>query len=340
MIKQAPATPSAPGPPAEPATRRLAAGDRRTVGWWLRNLTPFAALVALVIAFGLMNEHFWSTANLTTLLRQSAILLIVACGSTFVILMASIDLSVGATVTLCATVSALWVPHIGLAVVPVAALVGLAVGAVNGVLFVVGRIPSFLVTLGMMSILAGISLIISNGTPIVIRDAKLIDLATGEGIPGVPNLFVWAVVVYGLTAFVGLRTRFGRYIYAIGGGERIANLAGVPVNRYKLYAFLVSGTLAGLGGVLLAARVGSAAAGLGDALTLQAIAAVVMGGTALTGGVGGVHRTLLGVAVIAVLSNGMNVVGIEPYTQTLIQGVVVIAAVAVAMDRRKVEVIK
>ena len=142
------------------------------------------------------------------------------------------------------------------------------------------------------------------------------------------------------TVFLGLKTKFGRYMYAIGGGERVSLLSGIAVKRYKISAFAMSGFFCGLAGVLLVARTSTGTARMGEGLLLESIAAIVMGGTALSGGVGGVHRTIIGVLVIAILSNGLNVIGVHPYMQIIIKGLVVVMAVAMTLDRSKIEFVK
>jgi ribose transport system permease protein/putative xylitol transport system permease protein len=143
-----------------------------------------------------------------------------------------------------------------------------------------------------------------------------------------------------MTIFIAFRTTFGRYTYALGENERVAELSGVKTDRHKILAFSLSGLLCGIAGALLAARTGTGSVAMGEGLLLPSIAAIVMGGTALTGGVGGPHRTIIGVLVIAVLQNGMNLTGVDPFVQEIILGVVVVAAVAMSIDRRKIEIVK
>ena len=210
----------------------------------------------------------------------------------------------------------------------------------NGLLFTKLKIPSFLVTLGTLSVMSGIALILTGGATITMRDPLVRSIATGQYIPGVPNLVFWALIIYVIVVFLAFRTKFGRYCYALGENERVVELAGAKVDRYKIYPFVLSGLLCGLGGMLLAARIASASPDMAGGLLLPSIAAIVMGGTALTGGVGGPHRTILGVLVIAVLQNGMNLIGINPFVQEIIFGAVVVAAVAMSIDRRKIDVVK
>ncbi|MBV9488725.1 MAG: ABC transporter permease, partial [Verrucomicrobia bacterium] len=153
-------------------------------------------------------------------------------------------------------------------------------------------------------------------------------------LPPLQNITLCALAVWGAGVLIAQRTRFGRYIYLIGGGETVARNAGIPVRRYKVYAFTLSGLIAGFGGALAVARLGAAGPTLGQDLLLNSLAAIVVGGTSLSGGVGGPHRTLLGVLIISILDNGLNLLGVRAYPQLVIKGLVVIAAVLVSQDRR------
>ena len=298
----------------------------------LGSFAPLLVLVALGLVFALINPVFASAENARNILYLASILLVASCGATFVILMGSIDLSVGAAATVAGVVAALTVPSLGYGALLLAAVVGLAVGVINGLLFVYLRIPSILVTLGTATSLAGVILFLSGGGSVPIRDSAYIAMTQWEFIPFVPFIVVFAIAVYGVCVLIGERTRFGRMTLAIGGDEQTVALVGVPVALVKIQAFALSGALCGLAGALLASRLGTATGTMGDFLMLETITAVVVGGTAITGGVGGVARTLLGVMVVAMLSNGMSIVAVHPYLQTIIKGCVILLAV-VAMNR-------
>lgn len=306
----------------------------------LKNLTPIIFFVLLIIIFGSLEPSFLTPNNFSTLLRQSSILLIVSLAAGFVIMLGSIDLSLGTIIAVTGITSALYVNTLGYWVLLVGPSIGLLIGMINGLTHVYAKIPSFLTTLGMMSILTGVGLIISKGTPIPIREQWFMKMTNSNLIGGIPNIFVWAFSIYLVCIFIQHKTRLGRYIYAIGGGERVAELSGVPVKRMKVYTFMLAGFICGLAGILLTSRIGSASSQMGDSFLMEPIAAVVMGGTALTGGAGGVHKNILGVLVISVLSNGMDVVGIHPYIKTLVTGIVIIMAVAFSMNRSRIEIVK
>ncbi|MCT9098108.1 ABC transporter permease [Haloarchaeobius sp. HME9146] len=315
--------------------------EERTRQDWIIDLGPFAMLIVLGILFSTMSENFLTYNNLVgNVAKNSAFLLLVALAGTFPILQQSIDLSVESIVSLTAVLTVLLVSDFGMLAIPMVIVVGMLAGLANGLVFTKLKVPSFLVTLGTLSVINGFALIITGGSTITFRNPAVRTIATGEYIPGVPNLVFWGLILYGASVFLAWRTKFGRYSFALGENEKVVELAGAKVDRYKIYPFVLSGLLCGLAGFLFAARISSASPGLGAGLLLPSIAAIVMGGTALTGGVGGPHRTILGVLVIGVLRNGMNLLAVDSFVQEIILGVVVVAAVALSIDRRKIDVVK
>lgn len=315
-------------------------------GWsvWLRGglWLPIAVVVALFAFFSIATPSFLSLRNATGILGQASTLLIACLGSSFVVLMGSIDLSVGAIVLAvgAVTVTVLNLADLGALVLIVAVVVGSALGLINGLTFAFGRIPSFVVTLGTLSVFTGAAWQLLEGRAIRFDSPVFESLAIGQLIPRVPNIALFALIAWGAMTFVGFKTRFGRYAYAIGGGEAVARTVGLPVRRYQIYAFVLSGAMAGLAGALATARLGAAGPTLGQELLLNSLAAIVVGGTSLAGGVGGVHRTLIGVLIIALLDNGLNLMGVNQYTQMVIKGAVVVAAVLISQDRSRLLVIK
>ena len=300
-------------------------------------------LAVLIAVFTISSDAFLTLGNFSNIFRQSAVLLIVAMGATFIIVQGSIDLSVASIVTFAGICAALLVrdANFGLWAIPMVMVLGAAAGAFNGVVFAYGKVPSFLVTLGTLSIINGLGLMLCEGKAIMIPFDSNYRLTTSGTLVGpVPNMILWSIVVCVIMLLVGRYTRFGRYMYAIGGGERVARLSGVPVNRFKVYAFMLSGLLSGLAGSLMAARLGSGVSDLGEGLLLDSIAAVVIGGTALTGGVGGPHRTIVGVLIVAVLGNGLNILGVQSFYQDIIKGSIVILAVFLTIDRSKIQIMK
>jgi ribose transport system permease protein len=310
-------------------------------GTWL----PVGVFLSLIVIFSIASPAFFTWRNFAATTGEAATLLIASLGATFVILMGSIDLSVGAIVLLVGTTTVAGLKmfasaQLGLLVLPFGALLGALLGAFNGAISVLGRVPSFVVTLGSLSVFTGTALSILAGATIMF-DLPIFDtLSLRQAVPHLPNIALWAVLLWLIAIFVGARTRFGRFVMLIGGGEQVARTAGIPVDRYKIYAFTVSGMTAGLAGIFAMSRLGAVGPSLGSDLLLNTLGAIVVGGTSLAGGSGGVQRTFIGVAIITVLSNGLNLVGVGPYWQLVIKGFVVIGAVLVSQDRTRGLIIK
>lgn len=292
--------------------------------------------VILLVGLGLTltTDTFLTVSNLTNVARQVSINGILAVGVTFVLLTAGVDLSLGSVVALsgvaCATFAhpgdhAVFVP------IAVGLLTGAACGLVNGILVTYGRVAPFIVTLGMMTIARGLALIFSGGRPVTNLSDELTALAGDvAGVP-IPVLCFAGVTV---AAWFFLRDfRLGRHVYAVGGNEPAARAAGVPVERVKLFAYGICGLLTGLAGVVLAARITTGQPNAGQAYELDAIAAVVIGGTSLAGGVGTIAGTLLGVLLIGVINNGLDLTGVSSYYQAVFKGVIIVGAVW--LDRRQ-----
>lgn len=302
---------------------------------------PAGGIILLIVVFSILTPAFFQKETIFTTLRESSVILIVAIGLTFVILMGSIDLSVGATVTFAGLVSAKIAENNNFLIAILAGIiVGIVIGAINGILFAYLKVPSFLATLGISLVVRGISAWYVGGHPVQVFSNGFLSIAQDSWLWAIPNISIWAFFLWAVYSWIGSVTRFGRYSYAIGGAEEVSSLAGIPIARMKFLALTTCGAFAGIAGVLLTARIGAATPDMGARLTLDAIAAVVMGGTALTGGVGGVHRTVLGVLVISLLSIGLNTLGVMPFWQDVAQGLVVILAVALTLDRSKLTILK
>jgi ribose transport system permease protein len=320
--------------------------ERRTVkppfrpdrSLWL----PLGVVLGLLIFFSFTSTTFATVRNFTIISAQASTLLIVCTGATFVVLMGSIDLSVGAIVLLVGAVCVKVENGTGMGgfIVLVGVLLGAFLGLCNGVIFAHGMVPSFVVTLGTLSIFSGLALQLLQGRAITFNSDALDAIAIGEWLPPLQNIALCAIIVWGAGVLIAQHTRFGRYTYLIGGGEPVARNSGIPVRRYKVYAFILSGLVAGFGGVLAVARLGAAGPTLGQDLLLNSLAAIVVGGTSLSGGVGGPDRTLLGVLIITILDNGLNLLGVSSYPQLVIKGAVVIAAVLISQNRRESLLIK
>jgi ribose transport system permease protein len=310
-------------------------------GTWL----PVIVVVALVVAFSWMSPTFFTWRNFSATSGEAATLLIASLGASFVILMGSIDLSVGAVVLLVATVTVALLQHfqssdLGFLVLPFGAVLGGLLGAFNGAICVLGRVPSFVVTLGTLSVFTGTALSILAGATIMFDLPFFETLSLAQSIPHLPNIALCAAVLWLVFIFVGIWTRFGRFALLIGGGEVVARTAGLPVDRYRVYAFTLSGATAGLAGIFAMSRLGAVGPTLGVDLLLNTIAAIVVGGTSLAGGIGGVQRTFIGVAIITILNDGLNLLGMGEYWQMVIKGFVVVGAVLISQDRLRNQIVK
>lgn len=295
--------------------------------------TALVALVIICVAFAILEPQFLMASNLLNVGRQAAVLVIVACGMTMVILSGNIDLSVGSTVGLCAVVGASLSTTYGLngfaSIVLVVAL-GAAIGAVSGALVAWAKVNAFIVTLGMMTILRGAALTYTGGYPIsgVPDGTRVLGAGMFLGIP-VPLLL--ALVLFAVVAFVLGKTVIGRHIYAVGGNETSSHIAGVPTSTTKFFVFIGSGALCGFGAAVLLGRLGAGLPTSGEGLELDAIAAVIIGGASLFGGRGSVFGTFFGALILTVLQNGLNLLGVNSFVIEILSGAIII--LAVLLDR-------
>jgi ribose/xylose/arabinose/galactoside ABC-type transport system permease subunit len=318
----------------------------------LRNagaIAGFLIVVAIVNVFS--HGSFLTPGNLTNVLRQITYNAILAIGQTFVIITAGIDLSVGSLIELTGVVMASFanaVPLQGFALVVATLFVGLAVGCaagfVNAVPVVKLNLPPFITTLAMMLMARGLAFKLAHGQPVPVNSTAFNAMGTGFflqgplhalGLPGIPIPVLWMAVLVAAFAILLTRTRFGRYVFAIGGNEEAARLAGIAVGRVKTLVYVISGGCAAIAGLLLMARFQSGSPNTGIGSELQSIAAVVVGGTSLAGGRGSVVSTFFGALLIGVLNNVMNLIGIESYTQDIVLGAVILLAVVTDELRKR-----
>jgi len=297
-------------------------------------------LLALVIVFLIGSKNFLSLYNIKVILNSSIILLAVGLGQCFVILSGGIDLSVGGIMSLVSIVYIIGLEKFGLLSFPLTMLVGCAAGLLNGILYTKLRIPSFICTLGTGGIFVSISFLLSPAPlSVSYRLIKYIDIVNGS-IFGIKNIWFIALVILGLYFILQNYTYFGRTNYAIGNNEKMCQMSGVNVARSKIFAFVFSGFGSAIAGIILASTLYSGYASLGDVYILQSIAVVVIGGTALTGGVGGALNTFVGALIMGVIRNGLTVAGIDVYQQQAFLGLLIIVAVAVTFDKTKISIIK
>ncbi len=302
------------------------------------------AFFALCIVLSLVSDYFFTVGNIVNVLRQTSINGVLAIGMTFVILTRGIDLSVGSVAALSGIVATSFATRSAIAGIPGAPYpallaiaaglaVGLASGGISGGIVTRFRVPPFVVTLGMLSTARGLTLLYAGGRPIPNLTPQFRWIGTAE-VFGVPLPILVLIAVFGVAWWVLGYTRFGRQVYATGGNPRAATSSGISVSRVRLSVYLISGGLAALAGIMLAARTGSGLTQAGISYELDAIAAVVIGGTSLSGGVGGVTGTLFGALIIGVMNNGLDLLGVDSNYQQIFKGLMIVGAVMLDSARR------
>ncbi|WP_244817837.1 ribose ABC transporter permease [Caballeronia sp. Lep1P3] len=331
-------TGAAPVAKADSATqrqRRIEHRERMQV--LMRTAGMLPVLILLCIGFGIVTDGFFSLQNMSIVTQQASINIVLAAGMTFVILTGGIDLSVGSVLS-AAAVTALLASNLqgmGWLGVPAALGVGLAFGVINGALIALLKLPPFIVTLGSLTAVRGIARLIGHDTTIFNPQLPFAFIGN-DTILGVPWLVVIALAVVAISWFILRRTVLGLRIYSVGGNPEAARLSGIKVWGIQMFVYAMSGLLAGLGAVMSAARLYAAnGLQLGQSYELDAIAAVILGGTSFVGGVGSIVGTLVGALIIAVLSNGLVLLGVSDIWQYIIKGLVIIGAVALDRYRQR-----
>jgi ribose/xylose/arabinose/galactoside ABC-type transport system permease subunit len=308
------------------------------------------ALIALVIVMTVLRPTtFLTVNNIVSIIKQSSVQGVLAVGMTFVLLIGGIDLSVGSILAVSGLCAAICAAPGGLAqglggynatdvvenplplIVPivVAILIGAIFGVFNGVVNAKGHVPAFIVTMGTMTIARGTALLITNGAnqPYLTDEFKAIGKGSLFGIAWLPYLVIIFIAIVIIAYFILNKTKFGRHIYAIGGNEVAANASGIKVDRIKIIVYIISGICCGISGLLLASRTSTGAPAAGEGYELDAIAACVLGGVSLNGGVGRVSMSVVGIIFIGCLSTGLDMVGVNPYWQKIVKGAIIILAV-------------
>ena len=297
---------------------------------------PLAGLIVVSILMGLASDNFFSVNNIMNVLRQVSVVGILAVGMTFVILTGGIDLSVGAVMALVGTLSAGLMVNTGLPAslaLPAGLFIGLGIGIFNGALVAWGKMPAIIVTLATMGMARGLGLIYSGGYPVSGIPSWISWFGVGRvGVVPVPVIIM--VVIYAVAWVLLQRTAFGRHVYALGGNELAARLSGVKTRRVKLAVYGISGVTAALAALILTGRLMSGQPNAGVGFELDAIAAVVLGGTAIAGGRGLILGTLIGAVLLGILNNGLNLMGINPYLQDVIKGGIILLAIYIGRDWR------
>lgn len=302
----------------------------------IQDFGALIALVLLVVVIGVISPEFRTLSNFLSLLRQSSINGFIAFGMTCVILTGGIDLSVGSVLALSTALCAGFITNgvpVGLAMV-LALIIGTALGAVSGLLVTKGRLQPFIATLITMTVYRGATMISMDGKPISnLGDSFTLKVVGKGNFYHIPIPAITFVVMFLIFMFVLEKTTFGRRVYATGSNEQSAKLAGINVNRTKLITYAISGCMSALSGLILLSRLSSAQPTLGSGYELDAIAAVALGGTSMNGGRGRVWGTFVGILIIAVLNNGLNILGVSSYYQDVVKGIVIL--IAVLSDRNR-----
>lgn len=303
-----------------------------------QNLGTILALIILIVFVSILNPAFLQSNNLLNLMRQLIINGFIALGMTFVILTGGIDLSVGSTLALTSAIFAGLLQNgmnTGLAIL-IALVLGLVLGLLNGILITKGKLAPFIVTLATMTIFRGLTLVYTDGRPIAgpRDDFAFKFLGKGQflGIPFQVILFILAFLVLWM---ILNKTALGRKIYAVGGNEKASFISGINIDKVKIWVYVISSLMAVLSGLVLTSRLNSAQPTAGAAYEMDAIAAVVLGGTSMTGGSGSLTGTLIGILILGVLNNGLNLLGVSSFYQQIVKGIVILIAVLIDRKRNK-----
>ena len=310
--------------------------------WMGKNSTsvlPAAVILVMICVFQVINPFYLQYQGIVSLLYSMSYFLIAACGLTFVVMMGSFDFSIVSVLKFSALMCVIYIDKIGFWVIPLALLVSVGYGFVNGLIFTKLKVPSFLATLGVSIVIEGIALYMSKGFLRIMGDEAFRSLAV-TFIGGLPSIFYWAIAVVTASALVAFITPFGRRIFAIGGNPAAAAHSGINVNRNRMYVFMLSSFLAGFAGVLYMAQLGGGSIAIGADMTIPLFASVVAGGTALAGGFGGPHRTLLGVIIITWMQTGLLMLGFGADIQIVVFGIIAIVMSIATTDRKKIKIIK
>lgn len=329
---------------ADRGTRTVTRSAVFSQGAW-QKILAFASLIALIAVFTIASDNFLQRDNLIGILQATAVNGVLAVASTFVIITGGIDLSVGTLMTFCAVIAGVFLTYWGLPM-PIGILAAIAAGAlcgsVSGTLIAKMKIPPFIATLGMMMLLKGLALVISGTRPIYFNDTPNFPMISQESLIGevlpflpIPNGVLILFVVAIASSIVLNRTALGRYTFALGSNEEAVRLSGVNTDFWKIVVYTVSGAICGIAGLIIASRLNSAQPALGQGYELDAIAAVVIGGTSLSGGRGTILGTIIGALITSVLTNGLRILSVAQEWQTVVTGIIIILAVYADILRRK-----
>ncbi|MCF7942068.1 MAG: ABC transporter permease [Spirochaetia bacterium] len=317
------------------SNEKTSAFSRTAVLHLLKNNGIYIGFFLIFLLFSFSSPYFFDVNNIKNIVVQSSIIAVIAIGLTLVILTGGIELSVGSVVALTSMISAVLISQFCLPVwvsVLLGILVGGLCGLINGIIISYGKVPAFIATLGMMSFARGLALFSTGGKPIAQLPLTYEAIASSK-VLGIPVFIIYCIITYSLAWLYLKRTRGGRYIYAIGGNRDSARLSGINVKFHETMAYVICGFTAGIGGILLTARLNYATPTAGNGFEMDAIAAAVIGGTSLAGGQGNILMTFLGAILIGMLKNGLTLMNVSSYLQQMIIGIVIV--LAVFLDKQK-----
>ena len=303
------------------------------------NIGIVMVLIIMSVIISFATDKFLSGTNIISVLRQISINTFIALGMTLIIILGHIDLSVGAIVAMSGTLTVGFIVNQGMPI-GVAIVLGLLLGTLTGFIsgFIVStfRVPAFIITMAMMNVASGIAYVYSGGQSTRITDKFFINIGTGYLFKVIPLPVVYMVILIAVIAFLLNKTKFGTYVYAIGGNREAARLSGVPIKKVEIIVFTLSGALSAFAGLVLCSRMYSGQPSVGSGYELDAIAACVLGGTSMSGGKGRISGTVFGAMVIGIISNGLNLIGVSSYWQLIIKGLIIACAVLLDVQKGKI----
>lgn len=323
---------------AQNKTKNAAVQQKGVAGFVRRNIGIIVSLLVLCAMVSIATPKFLTASNIINLFKSNAVNAILSCGMLLAILMGEIDISVGGIVGLTGVLGAYFLTNLSMPV-PLAILlclvIGAGIGSINGYAIAFLNVPAFVATLATQSVCRGFAEILSGGVTIRVRNDAFTRLGNFDLFGMVSVIILYALVVIIITYILLNRTKFGYYVFAIGGNRVAAQYSGVNVRKFNMLPYVFIGFLCGLGGLIWTARLGSAAATLGNGFEMDAISAVVIGGTSMSGGVGTMGGTVIGILIISVITNGLNLMGINSFWQDVFKGIIIMVAVILDVMRKR-----
>ncbi len=303
------------------------------------NIGIVMVLIIMSVIISFATDKFLSGTNIISVLRQISINTFIALGMTLIIILGHIDLSVGAIVAMSGTLTVGFIVKQGMPIcvaIGLGLLLGTLTGFISGFIVSTFRVPAFIITMAMMNVASGIAYVYSGGQSTRITDKFFINIGTGYLFKVIPLPVVYMVILIAVIAFLLNKTKFGTYVYAIGGNREAARLSGVPIKKVEIIVFTLSGALSAFAGLVLCSRMYSGQPSVGSGYELDAIAACVLGGTSMSGGKGRISGTVFGAMVIGIISNGLNLIGVSSYWQLIIKGLIIACAVLLDVQKGKI----